>query len=292
MRLQTLLLFVTACVSLVSAQTESITIAPADTLQIKVLEAPDLAENVRVTDAGTVSLIVGGQVKVVGMTPAQAEKAIEAALIKGNYVLNPHVNVFVEQATVHSVSILGEVKVPGSYPIGTPRSVLDTISLAGGLTQLANRQITIERRKTGEKIPYFVPNDLKDTSSRSVLVYPGDVIIVPKAGIVYVLGDVNRPGGFPIVHNDNVLTMLQAYTLAGGTPPTAVPSHAKLIRKQKNGSYVAIPLNLSKMQKGKVADFALQADDIVYVPFSYLRNMAVNIGQLVSAVTSAAIYNY
>ena len=82
-------------------------------------------------------------------------------------------------------------------------------------------------------------------------IFPGDTIVVPKAEVVYILGDVNRPGGIAMVTNDSKLSVVQAITLAGGTPPNAVPSHARLIRKQADGSHAEIPLNLSAMQKGK-----------------------------------------
>jgi polysaccharide export outer membrane protein len=95
-----------------------------------------------------------------------------------------------------------------------------------------------------------------------------------------------------MVSNDSKLSVVQAISLAGGTPPNAVPSHTRLIRKQPDGSHVEIPLQLSAMQKGKAPDMELQADDIVYVPFSYVRNMAVGAGSLVGATSSAAIYRF
>ena len=128
--------------------------------------------------------------------------------------------------------------------------------------------------------------------SANVPVYPGDTVLVPKADVVYVLGDVNRPGGIAIVTNDSKLSALQALSLAGGTPPNAVPSHSRLIRKQADGSHVELPLQLSAMQKGKEPDIPLQGDDIIYVPFSYARNMAVGAGSLVGATSSAAIYRF
>jgi polysaccharide biosynthesis/export protein len=106
------------------------------------------------------------------------------------------------------------------------------------------------------------------------------------------LGDVNRPGGIAIVTNDSKLSALQALTLAGGTPPNAVPAHSRLIRKQADGTHVEIPLQLSAMQKGKEPDIPLECDDIIYVPFSYARNMAVGAGSLVGATSSAAIYRF
>ena len=95
-----------------------------------------------------------------------------------------------------------------------------------------------------------------------------------------------------MVTNDSKLSAVQAISLAGGTPPNAVPSHSRLLRKQADGTRVEIPLQLSAMQKGKQPDMPLQADDIIYVPFSYIRNMAVGAGSLVGATSSAAIYKF
>jgi polysaccharide export outer membrane protein len=184
------------------------------------------------------------------------------------------------------------VRAPGNYAINTPRPVLDVLALAGGLTDVADRKVTIQRRATKERVEFVDANSASTALEGSVTVFPGDTIVVPKADVVYILGDVNRPGGIAMVTNDSKLSAVQAISLAGGTPPNAVPSHARLLRKQADGSRVEIPLQLSAMQKGKQPDMALQADDIVYVPFSYTRNMAVGAGSLIGATSSAAIYKF
>jgi polysaccharide export outer membrane protein len=280
------------CAGCCLAQTESLTIGPGDLVHLKVLEAPDLEQTTRVSDAGTVSLILGGKVQVAGLTPAEAAAAIERALVEGHYVLTPHVSVTTEQTATENVTILGQVRTPGSYPIATPRPILDVLALAGGLNDLAQRKVTIQRHSTKERVDYVLSNSANAALDGNVPVYPGDTVLVPKADVVYVLGDVNRPGGIAVVTNDSKLSALQALTLAGGTPPNAVPSKSRLIRKQADGSHVELPLQLSAMQKGKEADIPLQGDDIIYVPFSYARNMAVGAGSLIGATSSAAIYRF
>jgi polysaccharide export outer membrane protein len=286
------LLFLLCCAACCYAQTESITIGRGDALQVKVLEAPELEQSARVTDAGTLTLILGGSVQVAGLTPAEAALAIERALVEGHYVLTPHVSVTLTQTVTQNVTIMGQVRSPGSYPIGTPRPILDVLALAGGLTDLADRKVTIQRHATKEQIVFVVSNFANTVLDASIVVSPGDTVIVPKADVVYILGDVGRPGGIAMVTNDSKLSALQALSLAGGTPPNAVPSHARLIRKQADGSHVELPLQLSAMQKGKQPDIPLQADDIVYVPFSYARNMAMGAGSLVGSTSSAAIYKF
>ncbi len=280
------------CAGCCLAQTESLTIGPGDMLHLKVLEAPELEQSSRVSDAGTLTLILGGKVQVAGLTPAEAAVAIERTLVEGNYVLTPHVSVTTEQTATQNVTILGQVRTPGSYPIATPRPILDVLALAGGLNDLAQRKVTIQRHASKERVDYVLSNSANAALDANVPVYPGDTVLVPKADVVYVLGDVNRPGGIAIVTNDSKLSALQALSLAGGTPPNAVPSHSRLIRKQADGSHVELPLQLSAMQKGKEPDIPLQGDDIIYVPFSYARNMAVGAGSLVGATSSAAIYRF
>jgi polysaccharide export outer membrane protein len=277
---------------LLAAQTkESLLIGPGDLLHVQVFDTPELEEHARVTDAGELPLVLGGSVKVAALTPAEAAHAIEDALKGGHFLLNPRVLVTFEENATQKVSVLGEVRVPGAYAIQTPRSVLDVLTLAGGLTDLADRKVLIERHGTSERVPYFVSNTPGVALDRAVQVNPGDTLIVPKTGIVYALGDVGRPGGYTMTNNEAQLSVLELIARAGGTNHTAVPSHAKLIRKS-NGSYVEIPLPLSDMQKGKRADFALQADDIIYVPFSYMRNFAVNGSGIAASAASAAVYHF
>jgi polysaccharide export outer membrane protein len=291
-RTATALLLLCGCVMFLRAQTESLTIGPGDLVHVKVLEASELEQSTRVTDSGSLSLILGGNVHVAGLTPSEAAHAIQRVLVAGHYILNPHVSVVTEQTATQNVTILGQVRSPGSYTIGTPRPILDVLALAGGLTDLANRTVTVQRHSSKERVTFEVSNSANAALDGSVSVYPGDTVIVSKADVVYVLGDVNRPGGIAIVTNDSKLSVVQAISLAGGTPPNAVPSHSRLIRKGADGSHIEIPLQLSAMEKGKQPDMQLQADDILYVPFSYTRNMAVGAGSLVSATSSAAIYHF
>jgi polysaccharide export outer membrane protein len=269
---------------------ESIKIGPADTLHIRVLEAPELEQTVRVTDAGTVPLIAGGDIKLQGLTPGEAASAVAERLRDRDLILHPHVSVSLDQAVTQVVSVVGQVKNPGAFAIGTPRTALQVIALAGGLTDTANRTITIQRRGTNEHVRYNLSNNANAAIREDVMVYPGDTVVISKADIVYLLGDVNKPGGYPISTNDSEITILEAVAIAGGTPPTAVPNDARLIRRQPDGSRVEMPIKLSDMQKGSKPDIPMEPDDILYVPFSYARNALLGIASLVSAASSAAIY--
>jgi len=278
-------------VSSIHSQKESLLIGPGDLLHVQVFDTPELDQHARVTDAGNLPLIIGGDVYVAGLTPEQAAHAVENELLKGKLLLHPKVAIGVEEYATQKVSVVGEVKAPGAYAINTPRSVLDVLTLAGGLTDFANRKVLIERRDTKQKIPYFVSNEADVALDSAVQLNPGDSVIVPKAGIVYVLGDVARPGGYTMTNNDAQITVLQLVARAGGTNHSAVPSHAKLIRKSGN-AYTEEPLPLSAMQKGTRADLPLLADDIIYVPFSYMRNFGLQASGVAASVGSAAVYKF
>ena len=270
------------------AQTESMLIGPGDQLHIQVFDTPELDETARVTDKGDLSLLFGGSVRVSSLTPAQAAIAIERALLHDQILNEPHVAVTIMKFATQNVSVFGQIAHPGEYAIDTPRTVLDVLTLAGGLTDLADRHVVVEHR--GQTTSYFVSNSPGQALTDSAVIYPGDRLVVGKAGIVYVLGDVGRPGGYPMTNNDSSLTALQAVALAGATTPSAAPSHARLIRRAANGGFQATALPLSAMQKGKHPDLALQDSDIIYVPFSYLRNAALGLTSIAAAAESAAIY--
>ena len=272
------------------AQNESLLIGPGDDVNVEVFDTPDLDQNSRVTDAGDFPLMLGGTVRLASLTPAEAARTIEAALIRSHVMYYPRVLVTVTQYATQSVTVFGQVVKPGTYSIDTPRSVVDVLGLAGGLTDLADRHVTIERHTSHRQVSYYVSNRADDLLNQKVMVNPGDKVVVPKAGIIYVLGDVARPGGYPMTNNDGTLTVLQAVATAGGTASSAAPNSSRLIRRTAVGGYQSDPIPFSAMQKGKKPDIPLQAGDIVYVPFSYLRNAALGVTSIAAAATGAALY--
>ena len=163
------------------------------------------------------------------------------------------------------------------------------LSLAGGLTEYADRHIVIERGgKAGERIRAFLPNRADDALNADILVRPGDTVIVPKAGIVYVLGDVAHPGGY-VMQNDSQLTVLQAIALAAGASKTASEKSVRLVRNIDGISHAA-DLPLRDMERGRDPDVPLQANDILYVPFSLMKNISLGIADITAAASSALIY--
>ena len=275
-----------------AAAKESLLIGPGDLLHVQVFDTPELEQHSRIDDAGDLQLIMGGSVKLTGLTPASAARVIERALLDGHFLLLPRVLINVEEYATQTVTVFGQVHSPGAYEIDTPRQILDVLALAGGLTELADRRVIITRNESMTQLSYFVSNDQKASGEAPVTVNPGDRVEVLKAGIVYILGDVRIPGGYTMTNNESTLTALQLVARAGGTNNTAVPSHAKLIRKTSD-SFNESPLPLSAMQKGRSGDVRLLPGDIIYVPFSYLRSFAVTgASSIPSAVASAAVYRF
>jgi polysaccharide export outer membrane protein len=283
-----LLLFGIAASS--QAQNESLLIGPGDLLHLQVYDTPEMEQRARVTDAGNIPFSFLGNVHVASLTPEQAAKQIEGQLIAAGVMLHPQVTVRVEAYATQNVSVMGEVQKPGPYEIDTPHKVVEVLALAGGLTYIADRHITIERYGTSkQKVEYYYSNAAASALSDDPMVYPGDTVVVSKAAVVYVLGDVLKPGGYPISTNDSRMTVLQAIALAGYANHTAAVGKSKLVRATPTG-VEEIDLQVSAMEKGKKPDVALLPDDVVYVPFSFMRNVGVNGSGILASATSAAIY--
>lgn len=284
-----LVLFVALTAFAQSAPTNSLLISPGDDLHISVQDMPEMEQYPRVTDAGEVPILGIGNVRVVDMTPGEAATAIRDRYVSGRYLNHPQVSVVVDQYATKNVTVLGEVRTPGAYPISTPRPILDVIALGGGLNEAANRQILVERHgDQNHPIHYNLSNDGELAIREQVLVNPGDTIVVPKAGIVYVLGDVNRPGGYTMSNNESKISLLEVLATAGGAQTTAKINHARLIRKADHSD---TEIALGDIQKGKKPDFALEPGDILYVPFSFAKNLVLTgAAGITGAASAAAIY--
>lgn len=267
---------------------ESLLIGRGDLLHVTIFREPDLEQRGRVKDSGEIELDLAGRVKVAGLTPGDAARTISQAYVQGHFLNHPQVSVLVEEYATQNVSVLGQVGRPGSVPLTTPRSLLDVLSIAGGLTEIADRHITIQRGDKSGSVTVFLPNDAEASLRAAVTVYPGDTVLVPKAGLVYVLGDVARPGGY-IMQDDARLTVLQALTMAAGANKTAKEGATRLIRKI-NGSYQEQTVSLQDMERGKKPDMQLEADDVLYVPFSMAKHITMGAAGIVSSAGSAAIY--
>ena len=246
-------------------QTAMVKLGVGDLLEVSVYNVPELTSKVRVSNSGDVYLPLIDYVHVEGLTQEEAQSVIEKRLEDGGFVRSPHVTIFVDEASSQGVTVIGEVGRPGIYPDVVDHRLYEVVSEAGGFTLNASRKIAILRK--GEKAPIRIdlPRNLADDLSANVEIMPGDTITVPRAPIIYVVGDVGRPSGLLV--DNGQLTVLQALALAGGTNHTAKLSGARIIRKGPNGMFET-KVEIKKMLEAKTPDVPLQADDILFVPVS------------------------
>ncbi len=281
-------------------------IGPEDLIQISVFEAPDLNRTVRVSADGEISLPLLGSVQAARLTSRELEVVLEE-LLRRTYMKDPHVSVFVKEMRSHPVSVFGAVGKPGVYQIRAAKPLVEVLSMAGGLADDAGDTVIVMRQgglpapalassdddragtpdRQGESLkpvpskaagdeasgPKAIRINLKDLlqsgdSRYNVLVDPGDIVKVPPAGIVYVVGEVGKPGGFLLKTNENI-SVLQALALAGGLTRTSAAKHARIIRTDEaSGKRTEISLNLNRILADKAADPVLHSKDILFVPNS------------------------
>jgi polysaccharide export outer membrane protein len=260
-----------------------------DLIEVSVYNVPELASKARVSNSGDIYLPLIDYVHVDGLTQEEAQSLIEKRLSDGGFVRNPHVTIFVDEAASQGVTILGEVMKPGIYPDTADRKLYEVLSQAGGFSQQASRRISVLRKGQAQPIHVDLPRNLADDASKNIEIMPGDTISVPKAPIIYVVGDVGRPSGL-LVDNGS-LTVLQALALAGGTNKTAKLGAARIIRKGPNGGMTETKVEIKKMLEAKSPDVTLQADDILFVPVSGGRVLAGRTFEAaMSAATAVTIY--
>jgi polysaccharide export outer membrane protein len=241
-----------------------------DMVDVSVYNVPELTTRTRVSAGGDVYLPLIDYVHVEGLTVEDAERVIERRLDQGGFVRNPHVQLFVAEYASDGASILGEVTKPGVYPVIGEQTLFNLLSLAGGITDHAGKNVTVTHRAQPDQ-PVVVPlsHNLQDHPESNVAILAGDTIMVRRADVVYVVGEVGHPSGF-LMDNDGHLSVLQAIALAGGTTPTAKLGQARIIRKGPAG-ITEVPVPLKKLLHAKAGDIPLEAEDILFVPSSSRR---------------------
>src|ERR1700722_6413886 len=249
----------------------SLRLQTGDLVDVAVYNVPELTTKARVSAKGEIYLPLIDYVHIAGLTAEEAEGMIQKRLSDGGFVKYPHVTLFVDQYASQGASILGEVVRPGVYPVPGQQRLFDLISAAGGFTEKAGKSITVP-----------LSRNVSDNPESNIPILPGDTIIVRKADLVYVVGDVGRPSGF--LMDSAHLTVLQAIALAGGTTHTANLGGTRIIHRGPDG-LTETPVELKKILRAKSPDVSMQADDILFIPTSATKVFA---GRAMEAAMQAA----
>ncbi len=233
-----------------------IELGAGDTLRINVYGHSDLSLETRVSESGSITYPLIGEVNVAGMSPAAAERKIAGMLERGGYLRKPQVNIGVVQNQSQQVSVLGQVTRPGRYPVDGRRSLTDILALAGGMTPEAGDIVTLVRTRNGktQKETLDVHEMVKSGDmQKNLQLRTNDVIYVERAPRFYIYGEVQHPGTYKLERN---MTVLQALSVGGGLSPRGTDNGVRLKRRGADGTLREIT--------AKHEDI-VQTDDIVYV---------------------------
>jgi polysaccharide export outer membrane protein len=251
------------------------------------------------------------KIRAGGLTPIQLEEKLAELLQVNGLVTHPQVTVFVKEHRSQPITIIGAVKKPTVYQVVRHTSLLEALSYAEGLADDAGSVVIVTRparpnpfsegSHPGEggnglpRGPQTITINLKDLLESgdpqfNIPVFGGDIVSVPRAGIVYVVGAVERPGGFVLKSDGEEMTALKAIALAQGFKGTAKPGQAAIIRKDPDtGRELEIDVNLKKIMARKARDVRLYPNDILFVPDSMGKKVLRRAGEAAIAITTGVI---
>lgn len=244
-----------------------------DLLEISVFDVDELDQTVRVGDDGSITMPLLGRLDVTGLTKGELEASI-AKLLAERYVRDPQVTVFVKEYTSKQIAVSGAVKKPGTYEMLGHKTVLEMLSMAGGLDSEIGKQIIIFRQRSNgvtERISIDLDRLVYAADpTLNVAVEPSDIIYVPAVAKarIFVSGAVKSPDLYE-VPRDEPVTLLKAITLAGGTTDRAADKKVRIMRTEEDGSRTTLVVNLRHIRRGKADDPILEPDDIVLVPEAF-----------------------
>lgn len=281
-------------------------LGPGDTLNIWVRDSDEIGgRGYRVGSDGCVRLPLVGRIPAAGSTTEEVEQLLIEKL--GEFLFEPDALVTMESFGSRPVSILGEVQNPGNIFLQGPTTLLQAISAVGGLSPSASYNAVVSRDPSQGLIEIsneepnlvdgrqIVEVDLGDlmtgvSADGNVLLAANDIVTVQKAEVLYVLGSVNRAGGF-VMSRERRVTVLQAVAMAEGWLPTASPGNAYILRVTDTAKRRELPVDLTKIMKGTAEDLMLRSDDILFIPGSKTKQLAQSILTATGGVvTSVAVW--
>ena len=248
-------------------------IGSGDLIEVSMFENPDLSGRYRVDEMGDITVPLIGRIHMAGLTANEAATRIEQLYVERQILLpvNSHATVFIAEYATQGVTINGEVRAPGVYPALGVHKLNDLIAAAGGITQFAASHLVITHKDDpGDPTTVeYNPAALKPIIS-DVQIFPGDSILIPRAGVVYVAGNVSKPGVY-VLDGRRSLTVEEAMTLAGGGGKASALKRVQLVRTMDDGRKEAITIPVNLIFRGQAPDVALVDGDILYVPTSNAR---------------------
>jgi polysaccharide export outer membrane protein len=262
-------------------------IGAGDLLKIDIFEVPELSHDYRVHSNGQIKLpLLHQPIPAMGLTTDQLAAVISRNLQSSGLVSHPQVTVEIKQSLNRSVTVAGAVKKPRIIPVFGRITLLDAISEAGGLSENAGSIATITRGRFAQEKPSVqTPEETSDKAPSQATsvdlarlietgdptlnldLFPGDRVLVKQAGVVYVIGAVNRAGGFVLTDNRGPMTILKALALAQGLKSTAV-ANKSLVLRRTNQLQTQVAVRLKDVLAGRAPDQPLEANDILFVPDS------------------------
>jgi polysaccharide export outer membrane protein len=298
-----------------TTQAEDYIIGPDDMLNVYILDVPELSREYRVSTTGTVTLpVLAKPLVAAGLTLSQFSDQLSRELQAQGLVSDPHITLSINQSRLHSVAITGAVKHPQVYPVFSQTTLLDVLSQAEGLADDAGNIAIVRRGDIGIRALHLsntshnadqtqdagtLTIDLKrllqsGDPSLNPIIYPGDRITVPRAGVVYVVGSVHKPGGFTVPASTHGMTVLQALALAENPTGTAKTGETVILRSdpQAPDGRKRIPVDLKAIMRGKNLDPVLQAEDILFVPDSAGKEALKSTESVLMSATNAVIYRF
>jgi len=248
-------------------------IGPRDLIMVQVYGSPELSRSVRVGADGMLRLpMLKQRIKGEGMMPNDLEVMVAQALEEEGLIVDPMVTITVAEYSSRPISVAGAVKEPLTFQASAPVTLLEAITRAGGLTPVAGSEILVSKTQTG---PGGQPTSLMQRVSVKALIEGtdpeanlrlsgGEEVRVPEAGKVFVVGNVKRPGAFP-VEDGAETSVLRMLARAEGLTPFA-GKLAYIYRREASGSKNEIPIEINKIMLRKAPDAPLLANDVLYIP--------------------------
>jgi polysaccharide export outer membrane protein len=238
-----------------------------DLLTVRLYGMTDYEPVARISLDGTVQLPLIGRLHVEGLTVHQAEGLVAERLKSAGMYRDPQVTIQLTEAPNQTVTVTGEVH--GVVPVEGQRRLFEILSAAGGLPSTASHVLTIDRPGLSEPIVVNLGTDPAKSTGANIPVFPGDTIVVPRVGVVYLLGAFKVQGAIPIQQNAP-LTLMQVAALGGGTGYQGKLNDLRIIRTEGLNRTV-VKVDMGKVMDGKAPDPVLQADDIVLLPTSNMK---------------------